>query len=158
MLFLAAFGRARFRDLMPNHVFSACSHLPGFSMGLLRSPQGEASGGGGGGIAGDTVCDALRSPHVGTVLPLMMAPLSGAEPVNPSVILRMTTPEFLGVVPLASMGVKLSVTSVNELDPSVTAVVQGLDTVILSFCIRRVVPLKIGVVFGSRFFADARLE
>jgi hypothetical protein len=49
------------------------------------------------------------------------------------------------------------VTSVVAVAPSVTVVVHGLLTVMLSFCIRRVVPEKIGVVFASPDCAAARL-
>ena len=87
----------------------------------------------------------------------MIAPLSGAAPVNPSVMLLITAPEFFGVEPAAKTGVKLAVISVRELVPNGIVVVQGLETVMLSFCIRRFVPLNIGVVFESAFFVAARL-
>src|SRR3954469_3368572 len=89
----------------------------------------------------------------------MIAPRSGAAPLNPSVIFGITAPEFFGAVPGLGIGVKAvaSGTGVRLSVPSVIVVVHGCGSVMLSFCIRRVLPPKSAVVFASPLCAEARL-
>src|SRR6059036_3288272 len=75
----------------------------------------------------------VGSPMTGSACPSITAPRSGATPVKPSVMLGITAPEFLGAVPIAKVGVYLTVISVEKSLPNVIVVVQGLAVVMLSF-------------------------
>ena len=63
----------------------------------------------------------------------MIAPMSGAAPANPSVMLGIAVPEFFTLVPPCSTGIVVAVISDRWFVPNVMAETNGLLTVITSF-------------------------
>lgn len=59
--------------------------------------------------------------------------MSGAVPLNPSVMFGMTAPELFTLVPICGIGTSVAVTSVRWFVPSTMAETKGLLTVITSF-------------------------